>query len=124
MLHALQSAEFGRGASSRAYARARTHMSLPTLATSGIWIPRAGGCRGQRAKAGAPKHGAFSALRRARCSSSLRTFANIRGQAACKLERIFVNPVPVVHPRARPLGDRQHPLIVLKYPAQLADPDA
>src|SRR6185437_12544369 len=34
------------------------------------------------------------------------------------LKRLIVDPVAVVHPRARQLGDRKHPLIVFEDPAE------
>src|SRR5690348_15835160 len=41
-----------------------------------------------------------------------------------RLKRLLVNAVAVVDLRARQLGDRQHSLIVLEDPAELADLDA
>src|SRR6476469_9048505 len=38
-------------------------------------------------------------------------------------ERLLVNPVAVIDLRAGQLGDRQHPLVVLQDPAELADVD-
>src|SRR6478752_10037002 len=39
---------------------------------------------------------------------------------AGRLQRLLVHPIAVVHGRAGQLGDRQHSLIVLENPAELA----
>src|SRR5688572_11142405 len=47
-----------------------------------------------------------------------------RRKASSISERLFVDTEAVVYPRAGKLRDRQHPLIVLENPAELARLDA